>query len=105
MEEPNIMMTPERIAELRGFYHASGSVVRECLDEIERLDNITVIQQKQIERLMDARDAEMIKNGEWEKLVRSILENCSTTDVHEKRYLELCRPSPCPTNPPTPAGS
>lgn len=30
--------------------------MQECLDEIERLDNIVAIQQKQIERLMADRD-------------------------------------------------
>lgn len=53
-------MTPERIVELRErSYKVAG--IAECLDEIERLRNITTIQQKQIERLMAARDAERVK--------------------------------------------
>jgi hypothetical protein len=36
--------------------------MKEATDEIKRLKNIISIQQKQIERLMDARDAEIIKN-------------------------------------------
>lgn len=33
-------------------------------EEIARLENITRIQAKQIERLMDARDAEILKQGQ-----------------------------------------
>lgn len=54
-------MTPDRLAEIKACYCVDGSVVCECVDEIERLDNIIQIQQKQIERLIDARDAEMAK--------------------------------------------
>lgn len=36
--------------------------IKEATDEIERLKNIISIQQKQIERLIDARDAEILKN-------------------------------------------
>lgn len=39
-------MTEERVAELRGFYNLSGSVVRECLDEIERLQGEVKILQE-----------------------------------------------------------
>ena len=60
-------MTPERIAELRNQFCFPGKsnlalMFNECLDEIERMGNIVTIQQNQMERLMDARDAEIVKN-------------------------------------------
>lgn len=58
-------MTKERIAELRDLLSNASSVGPElvlvCLDEIERMDNIATIQQKQIERLLEARDAEKMR--------------------------------------------
>lgn len=69
------MMTPERIAELRDLLSNAASVgpelVLECLDEIERLNNIVTIQQKQIERLIDARDAEELRVAQ---LTRGLVE-------------------------------
>lgn len=51
-------MTRERIEELRktvrcGLCNTPGAM-SECLDEIERIDNIVATQQKQIERLLEA---------------------------------------------------
>ena len=59
-------MTKERIAKLRNIcsgypWVSVRDVTKECLDEIERLDNITLIQQKQIERLLAARDIEKLR--------------------------------------------
>ena len=53
-------MTPERLTQLRSqaeFF--TGASANECLDEIERLDSIVAIQQKQIERLIEARNIEL----------------------------------------------
>jgi len=64
-------MTQERLDQLTDWVNSGGTIttqdVRECLDEIERLDNITLVQQKQIERLIAARDAERVKVAELTK--------------------------------------
>jgi len=58
-------MTQERLDQLTAWVNSGGTIttqdVRECLEEIKRLDHIVLIQQKQIERLIAARDAEMVK--------------------------------------------
>lgn len=54
-------MTKDRIVTLRsGLLLPTQEIIHECLDEIERLENIATIQAKQIEHLREARDAEAV---------------------------------------------
>lgn len=68
-------------------------------DRARRQQNIITIQQKQVERLLDARNAEQMKVSclemkvsrlkslcnDWERLVDDIFTNCSVSEEHVNR--------------------
>jgi hypothetical protein len=65
----------------------AAEVARARQSEIKRLENITTIQQKQIERLMDARDAERMK---CEGLLKDLEKADSLLKALEKQAADFC---------------